>query len=75
MILCSGEFPIIDAGRAVPRTHRANTLCAPSEDCASSQPRVGNTAHGRPPPVLGAKLVYAMWWVAFAASALQWACS
>lgn len=75
MILCSGEFPIIGASCAPSRTHRANTSGATGDDRASSQPRVSNTAHGRPPPVLGAKLVYAMWWVAFAASALQWACS
>lgn len=71
MILCSGEFPIVDAARA----RRSTAADASHHAGVSSRSQHGQTDRGKPPPVLGAHLVYAMWWIAFGASVLQSACS
>lgn len=71
MILCSGEFPIIDASRA----RRESGSAEPCHAGMSSHSNAGRTSRGKPPPMLGVRLVYMMWWTAFFASVMQSACS
>lgn len=81
MILCTGEFPILVGGEATgdrprrPATNRSNVRVSEKPQAGqATSGATGMTDRGRPPPVIGMRLVVAMWWVAFGSAALQLAC-
>lgn len=82
MILCTGEFPILSGGHPStgdrpgrPTTNRSNVRASEKPQAGqATSGAAGLTDRGRPPPVIGMRLVVAMWWVAFGSAALQLAC-
>lgn len=82
MILCTGEFPILVGGDAGtgdrprrPATNRSNVRASEKPQAGqATSGATGMTDRGRPPPVIGMRLVFAMWWVAFGSALLQAAC-
>lgn len=82
MILCTGEFPILAGGHlgegdrpGRPSTNRSNVRASEKPQAGQATSGAsGMTDRGRPPPIIGARLVLAMQWIAFGAAAVQWAC-
>lgn len=74
MILSVGDFGALGPSRPVTRRtsgFHPGPAAATAADRGAIR-RAGVTAHGRPPPVLGDRTVWAMLWIVFVVSALQW---